>query len=170
MSSTPSEVQQALTLGADAAMLAPRTSRMSRTASRSTRHSVTYLKLPSCLFFSREMSSNMMTLVGQIRGQAEAQRADAKQREEAQRAEALAREQMLMQMKAETEAANQKREQMMAENEIKRQKMLVDTNAAVLKEKMQADLKKDLEFQQIQQKERDRAVAAQQKLRELTGQ
>jgi len=112
----------------------------------------------------------MMTLVGQIRGQAEAQRADAKQREEAQRAEALAREQMLMQMKAETEAANQKREQMMAENEIKRQKMLVDTNAAVLKEKMQADLKKDLEFQQIQQKERDRAVAAQQKLRELTGQ
>ena len=40
----------------------------------------------------------------------------------------------------------------MAENEIKRQKMLVDTNAAVLKEKLQADLKKDLEFQQIQQK------------------
>jgi len=69
-----------------------------------------------------------------------------------------------------TEAANQKREQTMAENEIKRQKMLVDTTAAVLKEKLQADLKKDLEFQQIQQKERDRAVAAQQKLRKLTGQ
>ena len=58
----------------------------------------------------------------------------------------------------------------MAENEIKRQKMLVDTNAAVLKEKLQADLKKDLEFQQIQQKERGRAVVAQQKLRELAGQ
>ena len=58
----------------------------------------------------------------------------------------------------------------MAENEIKRQKMLVDTNAAVLKEKLQADLKKDLEFQQIQQKERGRARVAQQKLRELAGQ
>jgi len=48
--------------------------------------------------------------------------------------------------------------------------MLVDTNAAVLKEKLQADLKKDLEFQQIQQKERNRAVAARQKLRKLAGQ
>jgi len=76
---------------------------------------------------------------------------------------------MLVQLKSETEAANQKWEHMMAENEIKRQKMSVDTNAAVLKEKLQADLKKDLEFQQIQQK-RDRAVAVQQKLRELAGQ
>jgi len=76
---------------------------------------------------------------------------------------------MLAQLKSETEAANQKWEHMMAENEIKTQKMSVDTNAAVLKEKLQADLKKDLEFQQIQQK-RDRAVAVQQKLRELAGQ
>jgi len=54
-----------------------------------------------------------------------------------------------------------------AENEFKRQKMVVDTNAALQRERMQVDLQKDIEFQQSQQKERDRAIVAQQKMREL---
>ena len=56
---------------------------------------------------------------------------------------------------------------MSAENELTRQKMLVESNAALEKDKLQADLKRDMEFQQVQQKERDRAMAAQQKLRAL---
>ena len=56
---------------------------------------------------------------------------------------------------------------MIAENEFKRQKMVVDTNAALQRERMQVDLQKDIEFQQSQQKERDRAIVAQQKMREL---
>jgi len=54
-----------------------------------------------------------------------------------------------------------------AENEFKRQKMVVDTNATLQRERMQVDLQKDIEFQQSQQKERDRAIVAQQKMREL---
>jgi len=57
-----------------------------------------------------------------------------------------------------------------AENEFKRQKMVVDTNAALQRERMQVDLQKDIEFQQSQQKERDRAIVAQQKIRELAAQ
>jgi len=85
--------------------------------------------------------------------QAEAQRAEARQREEAQRAEArqrekslrednLAREQLLVQLKLNADQANAQREKMMAENELKRQTLLVETNAALLKEKMRADLQK----------------------------
>ena len=59
---------------------------------------------------------------------------------------------------------------MIAENEFKRQKMVVDTNAALQRERMQVDLQKDIEFQQSQQKERDRAIVAQQKIRELAAQ
>jgi len=57
-----------------------------------------------------------------------------------------------------------------AENEFKRQKMVVDTNAALQRERMQVDLQKDIEFQQSQQKERDRAIVAQQIIRELAAQ
>jgi len=39
--------------------------------------------------------------------------------------------------------------------------MLVESNAALEKDKLQADLKRDTKFQQVQQKERDRAMAAQ---------
>jgi len=35
---------------------------------------------------------------------------------------------------------------MMAENELKRQKMLVGSNAVLLKEKLQIGLQKDIEF------------------------
>ena len=59
---------------------------------------------------------------------------------------------------------------MIAENEFKRQKMVVDTNAALQRERMQVDLQKDIEFQQSQQKERDRAIVAQQIIRELAAQ
>ena len=56
---------------------------------------------------------------------------------------------------------------MIAENEFKRQKMVVDTNATLQRERMQVDLQKDIEFQQSQQKERDRVIVAQQKMGEL---
>jgi len=94
------------------------------------------------------------------RAEAQAQRADAKQREEAQRAEAkqrqesirsenLAREELLIKMKTDADRTNAERERMIAENEFKRQKLFVDTNAAIQREKMQADLQKDIEFQQF---------------------
>ena len=90
---------------------------------------------------------------------AQAQRAEAKQREEAQRAEAQA-----------LRADNLAREQMLIQTNAEREKILVETNAALLKEKLQVDLQKDIEFQRFQQKERDRAIAAQQQLRELVAQ
>jgi len=95
--------------------------------------------------------------------QAEAQRAEARQREKTLREDNLAREQLLIQTNAE-------REKIIAKNELKRQTLSVETNAALLKEKMRADLQKDMEFQRSQQKERDRAIAAKQQLRELAAQ
>ena len=72
----------------------------------------------------------------------------------------MVREQLLVQLKLNADQANAEREKMMAENELKRQTLLVETNAAFLKEKMQADLQKDMEVQRSQQKERDKAIAA----------
>jgi len=95
--------------------------------------------------------------------QAKAQRAEARQREKTLREDNLAREQLLIQTNAE-------REKIIAKNELKRQTLSVETNAALLKEKMRADLRKDMEFQRSQQKERDRAIAAKQQLRELAAQ
>jgi len=71
----------------------------------------------------------------------------------------LACEQLLVQLKFNADQANAERE-----------KMLVETIATLLKEKLQVDLQKDMEFQRSQQKERDRAIAAQQQLRELAAQ
>jgi len=59
---------------------------------------------------------------------------------------------------------------MLIQTNAEREKILVETNAALLKEKLQVDLQKDIEFQRFQQKERDRAIAAQQLLRELVAQ
>ena len=73
-------------------------------------------------------------------------------------------------MKTDADSTNAERERVIAENEFKRQKLFLDTNAAIQRDKMQADLQKDIEFQQSQQKERDRAIAAQQKMRELAAQ
>jgi len=73
-------------------------------------------------------------------------------------------------MKTDADRTNAERERVIAENEFKRQKLFLDTNAAIQRDKMQADLQKDIEFQQSQQKERDRAIAAQQKMRELAAQ
>jgi len=73
-------------------------------------------------------------------------------------------------MKTDADRTNAERERVIAENEFKRQKLFVDTNAAIQRDKMQVDLQKDIEFQQFQQKERDRAIAAQQKMRELAAQ
>jgi len=136
------------------------------------------------LGFTKEISGHLMNAVGQMQTQAEAQRldaqaqrAEARQREEALNAMALkrdennlAREQLLIQLKLNADQINAEREIMMAENDLKRQKMLVETNAALLEEKLQVDLQRDIEFQQAQEKERNRAVAAQQQLRELAAQ
>jgi len=100
--------------------------------------------------------------------EAEAQRAEAKQREEAQRIEAQAqradakqREELLIRMKTDADRTNAERKRVIAENEFKRQKLFLDTNAAIQRDKMQADLQKDIKFQQSQQKESNRAIAAQ---------
>jgi len=136
------------------------------------------------LGFTKEISGHLMNAVGQMQTQAEAQRLDAqaqrveaRQREEVLNAMALkldennlAREQLLIQLKLNADQINAEHERMMAENDLKRQKMLVETNAALLEEKLQVDLQRDIEFQQAQQKERNRAVAAQQQLRELAAQ
>jgi len=136
------------------------------------------------LGFTKEISGHLMNAVGQMQTQAEAQRldaqaqrAEARQREEVLNAMALkldennlAREQLLIQLKLNADQINAEHERMMAENDLKRQKMLVETNAALLEEKLQVDLQRDIEFQQTQQKERNRAVAAQQQLRELAAQ
>ena len=61
----------------------------------------------------------------------EAQRADAKQREDSIRSENLAREELLIRMKTDADRTNAERERVIAENEFKRQKLFVDTNAAV---------------------------------------
>jgi len=103
------------------------------------------------------------------RMKAETEEASQK-REDSIRSENLAREELLIRMKTDADRTNAERERAVAENEFKRQKMSVDTNAAIQREKMQADLQKDIEYQQFQQKERDRAIAAQQKLRELAAQ
>jgi len=94
----------------------------------------------------------------------------SQKREESIRSENLAREELLIRMKTDADRTNAERERVVAENEFKRQKMFVDTNAAIQREKMQADLPKDIEFQQSHRKERYRAIAAQQKLRELAAQ
>jgi len=156
--------------------------------------------------YSREMIGHVMQVVvqmqaqaqtqqdqsqnqlNQVLAQAEAQRADAKQREEAQRAEAmkreelaLAREQMLAKIKAESDDATRKREQLFMEHELKRQNVLVEANTTLQQEKMRADKNREIanleaierresEFQQLQQKERERAREAQVKLRELAAQ
>ena len=174
-----SEPQPSLPLGAEAVVSGPRSARVSRT-SHSTRRaqSVTSTMAIEHLGYTREIHGHLLNAVGQMQTQAEAQRAEAKQREEAQRAEARQREetpradnlQLLVQLKLNADQANAEREKMMAENDLKRQRLLVETNAALLQEKMRADLQKDMEVQRFQQKERDRAIAAQQQLRELAAQ
>jgi len=129
----------------------------------------------------------------EARQREEAQRAEAMKREEL----ALAREQMLARMKAEAEEASQKREQalrkekaeadeatrkreqLFMEHELKRQKVMVDATPSP--EKLKADMHREIanleaierreaEFQQLQEKERERARDAQLKLWELAAQ
>jgi len=91
------------------------------------------------------------------------------------------REQALMKMKTDSDEATRKIEQLFMEHELKCQKMLVDANTALSQEKLKADMNKEiasleaferreLEFQQLQEKEKERAIVAQQKLREIATQ
>jgi len=90
---------------------------------------------------------------------------------------ALTREQMLIQMKIATERASADREkaqlevtqymeQLLMEHELKRQKMLVDANTTLLREKLKMDVNREVanlealerreaEFQQLQERERE---------------
>jgi len=190
LSSNPSELHPPLPLGADAAIMAPRTrtSRVSH-STRRTRRSATSSVAAEILGFSREMTGHLVNVVGQMQAQAqvqqnlnqnqlEAMRADAKIREEKIRNENLVREQMLVKMKTEADEASCKREQFYMDHEFKRQKLIFDCNTAVQQEKIKSDShreiacmevmeRRELEFQHAQEKERERAIVAQQKLREL---
>jgi len=88
------------------------------------------------------------------------------------------REQALLRLKTESDEATRKREHLFLENELKRRKMLLDANTALNQEKIKADSTKEmasleaferreLEFQQLQEKEKERAIDAHQKLREM---
>ena len=97
VSFSSSELQQAFASGAEAAMVMPppaRSSRMSRTSERSVASSLAM----EIFGFSRDMSGNLMQVVGQVQTQAEAQRLDAlAQRDEAKRREEAQREEICAQ-------------------------------------------------------------------------
>jgi len=57
---------------------------------------------------------------------------------------ALAREQMIVGMKAESDEASRKREQLFMEHELKRQKMLVDANMALQQKKLKMDVNREV--------------------------
>ena len=74
------------------------------------------------------------------------------------------REQALLKTKAEADEATKKREQMFMEHELKRQKLLIDANSSIQLERVKQDShgeianlealeRRELEFQQLQQKE-----------------
>ena len=88
------------------------------------------------------------------------------------------REQALLKLKMDSDETTRKREHLFLENELKRQKLLLDANTALNQEKIKADTTKELaslealerrelEFQQLQEREKERAIEAQQKLREI---
>jgi len=88
------------------------------------------------------------------------------------------REQALRQEKAEADEASRKREQLYTEHELKRQKVMVEANTTLQQERMKVDVysehahmealeRKETEFCQQQEKEREQARGAQLKLREL---
>jgi len=88
------------------------------------------------------------------------------------------REQALLKLKMDSDETTRKREHLFLEKELKRQKMLLDANTALNHVKIKADNTKEmvslealerreLEFQQLQEKEKERAIDAQQKLREI---
>ena len=135
--------QPSLPLSAAAAMMAPHSARTSRAShsTRRTRRGVASPLAAELFAFSREMSGRMMTMMGQFQAQAEAQRLDAKQREDAERAEAMKMEELLIQMKINSDQTsaerdkmqaeiNQKRQQLFVESELKRQKMLIEANTS----------------------------------------
>ena len=115
------------------------------------------------------------------RAEAQAQRAEAKQREEMLIQMKVATEQALRKEKADADEATRKREQLYMEHELKRQKVMVEANTTLQQERVKADLhgevahmealkRREAEFQQLQEKERESARDAQLKLRELAAQ
>jgi len=86
-----------------------------------------------------------------------------------------------LKVKADSDKASRRREQLFMEHELKRQKMLVDANTTLQKEKLKMDVNREVanlealerretEFHQLQERERERARDAQLKLRELAAQ
>jgi len=136
-SSDPPERPPTLPLGADATMLAPRAPHASH-VSQSTRRTAASSMAAEIFGFSRDMSGHMMTMMGQLQAQVEAQRLDAQVREQMlcqtkseSEAANLKREQALLKIKTESDEANRKREQLFMEHELKRQKMFVEANTSL---------------------------------------
>jgi len=102
-------------------------------------------------------------------------------REKAQLEATQYRERARLEVKADSDEASRRREQLFMEHELKRQKMLVDANTTLQQEKLKMDVNREVanlealerretEFHQLQERERERARDAQLKLRELAAQ
>jgi len=102
-------------------------------------------------------------------------------REKAQLEATQYRERARLEVKADSDEASRRREQLFMEHELKRQKMLVDANATLQQEKLKMGVNREVanlealerretEFHQLQERERERARDAQLKLRELAAQ
>ena len=151
-SSSSSELQQVFASGAEAAMMVPPSARSSR-MSRASRHSVTSSLAMEVFGYSRDMTGHVMQMAGQMQAQAqqdqaqsqlnnvlpqaEAQRADAKQRKEMLIQIKIATEQALRKEKAEADEATRKREQLFMDHELKRHKVLVEANTTLQQAKVE---------------------------------
>jgi len=83
-----SEPQPSLPLGAEAVVSGPRFARVSRISHSIRRtQSVTSTMALELLGYTREIHGHLLTAVGQMQTQAEAQRAEARQRQEVQKAD-----------------------------------------------------------------------------------
>jgi len=122
-----------------------------------------------------QMLIQMKTTTDQTSADREKAQIEANQKREQAQLEALRKE------KAEANEATRKREQLLMEHELKRQKMLVDANTTLLQEKLKTDVNREVanlealerreaEFQQLQEREKERAREAHIKLRELAAQ
>ena len=138
VSSSSSELQQAFASGAEAAMVMPppaRSSRMSRTCRRSVASSLAM----EIFGFSKEMTSHVAHMAGQMQTEAkhreEAQQVEAKRREKAQRAEAERRKE------AQREEARAQRAEAERREEVLRVEARKCEELAVTREQMLIQMK-----------------------------
>ena len=140
VSSSRSELQQALAPRTEAPVVVPPSVRSSHASrmSRTSRCSATSSLAMEIFGFSREMSSHMAQMAGQIQAQ-ETQRVEAKQREEAQRVEALKREEAQRAEALKREKSQRLEAQILRTEAIRREEL------ALAREQMMAKMKADTE-------------------------